>query len=138
MRKRPVTLSPVERALIAKKWNESTWDANIHALISADVGNLVGKGGFVFFVAIALARQNCPNSPDHRIIRATMNAVYEVADTDEIDDLTRQSIVSGLHAASRIYHAATHEQIVKAACDLELKLRTGHIHMSDFDELEAA
>lgn len=49
-----------------------------------------------------------------------------------------QSIVSGLHAASRIYHAATHEQIVKAACDLELKLRTGHIHMSDFDELEAA
>ena len=52
--------------------------------------------------------------------------------------LTRQSIVSGLHAASRIYHAATHEQIVKAACDLELKLRTGHIHMSDFDELEAA
>ena len=49
-----------------------------------------------------------------------------------------QSIVSGLHAASRIYHAATHEQIVKAACDLELKLRTGRIHMSDFDELEAA
>ena len=88
MRKRPVTLSPVERALIAKKWNESTWDANIHALISADVGNLVGKGGCVFFVAIALARQNCPNSPDHRIIRATMNAVYEVSETDEIDDLT--------------------------------------------------
>ena len=88
MRKKPTTLSPVERALVAKKWNESTWDANIHALLSADVGKLVGKGGCVFFVAIALARQNCPNSPDHRIIRATMNAVYEVSETDEIDDLT--------------------------------------------------
>jgi hypothetical protein len=94
MRKKPTTLSPVERALVAKKWNESTWDANIHALISADVGNLVGKGGCVFFVAIALARQNCQNSPDHRIIRATMNAVYEVSETDEIDDLTYR--VTGL------------------------------------------
>lgn len=116
MRKKPTTLSPVERALVAKKWNESTWDANIHALLSADVGKLVGKGGCVFFVAIALARQNCRNSPDHRIIRSTMNAVYEISDQDEIDDLTRESIISGLHAASRIYHAATHEQIVKAAC----------------------
>lgn len=48
MRKKPTTLSPVERALVAKKWNESTWDANIHALLSADVGKLVGKGGCVF------------------------------------------------------------------------------------------
>lgn len=67
-----------------------------------------------------------------------MNAVYEISDQDEIDDLTRESIISDLHAASRIYHAATHEQIVKAACDLELKLRAGHIHMSDFEELDAA
>ena len=137
MRKKPTKISMVERAVIASQWSSITWDANIHALMGSSEPDIANKCGRVFFVAIALSRLNCPGSADQRIMLSTMNALYEIVDTDQIDDLTSQSIISGLRAASRVYHAATHRQIVDAACGLELKLRKGDVRISDF-EMEAA
>lgn len=125
-------LSPVERAVIAAKWTATTWDANIHALIGANEHELTGKSGTVFYVALYLARKNCPESADARIVASTVNAISGIAGTGRVDDMVRKTVASGLQAASRVYHAASHKQIVDAACDLELKLRKGHVHHSDF------
>jgi hypothetical protein len=32
-----------------------------------------------------------------------------------------------------VYRAASYTQIVNAACDLELKLRQGDVHITDFE-----
>jgi len=133
MNKRTTRLNPIERAVIAAQWTATTVDANIHALIGSSEPDIANKCGKVFFVALAIARQNCPDSPEARIMQSTMNALYEMVGTDHIAPLARQSIISGLQAASRVYRAASYTQIVHAACDLELKLRQGDVRITDFE-----
>ncbi len=133
MRKRP-GLSLIERALIAKDWHASAVDAQLHALIGDDSDAMVNAAGRILFVILgaAIAEGMGADLPDLRIVRGAVNAVHDQAGEDAIPAARRRSIVSGLEACERLIPALERRSLINAACDLKLRMKTQHIHLSDF------
>lgn len=134
MKPKPRGISMVERAIIANQWHQGMVDSKIHALIGDDSNKMVNLAGRMLFVALgaALADNLDPEDPDIRIIRGAVNAVHDQAGESVIPAIRRASIVSGLEAVSRMCQRVQRKSLINAACEMELRLRNGHIHTSDF------
>lgn len=126
-----------ERALIARDWYTGIATARIVAMVGEGGLAIVNRAGGVFYVILGACREaEIPvDDLDVRILRGAVNAVYDQAENDSVDELQRQAIVGGLEASVRLIERLEHAQLVRAACDLSLKLRRQHVHMSDFDGL---
>lgn len=137
MKRRQHGLSLIERALIAKDWHATAVDAQLHALIGDDSAAMVNAAGRILFVILgaAITEGMDADDPDLRIVRGAVNAVHDQAGELDIPDQRRQSIVSGLQAATRLVAVLRQKSIVASALDLESKLRKQHIHLSDFQAL---
>ena len=131
------TLHPVERAIITRDWRAGVSLARIAAILSDNSDHMVQRAGTVFFVVLGAAVSAGWHEDDWqmRIIRGSVNAVYDQAGVEVITPERRASIGRGLQVAAEMVPTFTHEQLVHSACDLALKLKTGHVHISDFDAL---
>ncbi len=127
----------VERAIIAQKWKRESVDAQIHALMGNNSKEMVHLAGKMLYVALgaALAEKIDADDVDVRIIRGAVNAVHDQAENPVIDPLRRASIVSGLEAVSRLCQRVARKSLIDSACDLALKMRSQHLHYSDFQQL---
>ena len=127
----------VERAIIANKWRLESVDAKIHALIGDNSKEMVHLAGKMLYVALgaALTEKMDADDVDVRIIRGAVNAVHDQAENPVIDPLHRQSIVSGLEAVSRLIQRVDRKSLIDSACDLSIKMRSQHLHYSDFQQL---
>lgn len=135
-------MNPVLRAVIAQKWQQTAVDAHIHALMGDNSDKLVNDAGRVFFVVLG-AVIDCQDafidkdSPDVRILRGAVNAVYDQAGEAEISAERRASITSGLLAAQRLSAMLSRKLLVDSACELHEKLLRQDVRMSDFERLTA-
>lgn len=136
---KPRKISPVERAVIAQKWRLGTVTASIHALIGDDSDKMVNQAGRVLFVVLgaAGAHKISAETPEIRIIRGAVGAIYDQVGLDMIPADRRASIVRGLEVASELIKLLPSKALTDSACDLELKLRRGDVMMSDFTEMMA-
>ena len=133
----------VLRAVIAAKWNQTALNANIHALIGNNSDKMVNEAGTVFYVVLGALQADKSadvdaDSPDIRILRGAVNAIYDQAGNDHIDAARRASIVSGLLAAQRLIKLIPRKLVVDSACDLAGKLNHGHNNARTFQELLTA
>ena len=137
--KRYTGMNPVARAVIAAKWSDTALNAQIHAYIGGDGQKLVNEAGRVLFVVLgaAMATGLDADMPDIKIVRGAVNAIFDQAGEAVIDELRRASIISGLHASARLLEDVPRKVLVDCACELHLKLRYGHVLMSDFEGLTA-
>lgn len=133
-RRREPKLSLLERAVIEKQWHSTTVTARIHTLIGNSSEGMVNAAGRVFFVVLgaAVAEHSDAEQVDIRIIRGAVNSVFDLAGQEDISDERRASIDSGLRAAERLVPTFARRSLTDSACELELKLRGHHVHMSDF------
>lgn len=139
-KKRTISISPVERAVIAQKWRKDAVNARIHALIGEDSKALVRLAGSMFFVAAgAVNLADLPRDDvDVRILRGAINAMAEQASDTVISAEHRIAIDVGLQAVGRIVERVVHQAVTLAACVLEIKLNAGHkFRHIDFLELLA-
>lgn len=139
-RRKIVGINLVERALIAQRWQKDAIDAHIHAFTGEDSSRLVDLSGRMFYVALgaAVATGLDQDSPDIRIIRGAVNAVYDQAGEETIQGGRRASILSGLHAVARVAEKVSTKALTDAACDMESRLRDGHVMYPDFEAIIAA
>jgi hypothetical protein len=137
--KRPQRLSLIERALIEQKWHATAVSAQIHALYGDSSDGMVNAAGRVLYVVLgaAIAEEVSQDLPELRIIRGAVNAVHDQAGEADIPAMRRRSIVIGLEAAERLIPTLQRRSLINAACDLALKMRRQHIHLSDFAALLA-
>lgn len=135
--KKPRTLSPVERAILAAQWRQNVASAQIHSMIGDDSHAMVDKAGKVMFVILgaALIEKMQDDHPEIRIIRGAVNALHDQAGEPVIDPLRRASIKSGLEACARLLEVLPYPSVCKSACDLHHKLRNGDIAIAEFQEL---
>lgn len=135
--RKPRTLSPVERAVIAAQWRKNVAASQIHAMIGDDSRAMVDRAGQVMFVVLgaALIEKMQDDHPEIRIIRGAVNALHDQAGEPVIDPLRRASIRSGLEACARMLEVLPYPAVVKSACDLHHKLRNGDIAIAEFQEL---
>ena len=133
----PKCLNPVERALITRDWKADVSLARIAAMISDNSDSMVHRAGTVFFVILGAAIASSMDPEDWRLclIREATDAVYEQAGEPVITSERRTCISRGLEAAAELVPSFTYSQLVQSACDLALKLKTGHVHMSDFEAI---
>lgn len=141
MTKRTFGLNLIEKAVIAHEWRHVALEAQLLALCGMDSGKLVNKAGKVLYVILGacVADGVSQDDPSVRIIRGAIGAVHDQAGESHIPAQRRQSIVIGLQTAAAMIPALDRKALVESACDLAVKLRTGHVHLSDFQAvLEAA
>lgn len=134
-RKHYPLVNPIERAYIAKEWSHVALEAQMLALCSLDSDKLVNKAGRMLFVLLGacIAEGVDHEDPNVRILRGAVNAVHDQAGKAVIPDQRRQSIVIGLQTASAMIPELNRKALVASACDLATKLRTGYVHLSDFE-----
>lgn len=130
-------LNLVERAVIANEWRHTALEAQMLALCSLNSDKLVNKAGRMLYVVLGACIAECvdPSCPEVRILRGAVNAVHDQAGEAVIPDLRRASIVNGLQTAAAMIPELDRKALVDAACDLALKLRSGHVHLSDFEAI---
>lgn len=127
-RRKPVGVHPLmKQAAEAKqkddaqaaraKWNEEAVNAQIHALTGADRDRLLAHGSVMFFVASACAIHLgwTGDEPDMRIVRASVNALDDLAKRLGITDIDRGSLMGGMQAAARIIAATPIDVVTDAA-----------------------
>ena len=136
---RKYSINPVERAVIAEKWRQGAVTAQIHALIGLNSEELVNQAGRVLYVVLgaALAQDLDADMPELRIIRGAVGALFDQAGLDVIPADRRASIIRGLEVCGELIPLLERRLLVDSACELQLKLRIGHVKMSDFKELTA-
>ena len=135
--KQPTRLHPVERAIITRDWRAGVSLARIAAINSDNSDKMVDRAGRVLFVVLGAAMANSMHEDQWqmRILRGAANAVFDQAGEVHIPAERRAAIARGLEVAAELVPTFTHEQMTRAACDLALKLKTGHVHMSEFASL---
>lgn len=116
-RRKPVGVHPFIKQAIRAKWTSEAMNGQIHALTGADKDKLLAYGSIMFFVASACATHNgwTGDEPDMRVVRASVNALDDLAKRDEITDIDRGSILGGLQASARIIAATPIEVVSDAA-----------------------
>lgn len=98
-------------------WNAEAVNAQLHAITGADRDRLLAHGSVMFFVASACAMHLgwTGDEPDMRIVRASVNALDDLAKRQEITDLDRGALMSGMRAAARVIEATPIEVVDDAA-----------------------
>ena len=137
-RRRPALgLSLIEKAIVERDWHSTAVSAQIHALYGDNSNGMVDASGRVLFVILGAAITDGfdPEHVDIRIVRGAVNAVHDQAGEEDIPAARRASIVSGLEAAERLMPLLQRRSLIDAACDLKQKMKTKHIHLSDFQAL---
>jgi hypothetical protein len=103
-RRKPVGLHPLMKQAIRAKWNSEAVKAQIHALMGADRDKLLAHGSVMFFVASSCAAYLgwTGDETDMRIVRASVNALDDLAGRKTITDMDRGSLHAGMMASHRI------------------------------------
>lgn len=116
-RRKPVGLHPLMKQAVRAKWSSEAVKAQIHALMGEDREKLLAYGSVLFFVASACAMHMkwTGDEPDMRIVRASVNALDDLAGSPTITPELRASIHSGMMAAHRIIEITDPEVVVDAA-----------------------
>ncbi len=138
-RVRRLGVGPVERALIAKAWEDTSVRARIHALIGEDSDQFVSSAGSVLFVVLGalMAEGISPDMVEVRVVRGACNALLEQAGEPRIDPQRRASIRAGLEAAEQLLSVLPRKARVDAAIDLRNKLAVGDVWASDYRAMVA-
>lgn len=137
MRKRILRPSLIERALIEKEWHQTIIDAQIHALYGDNPQGLVDAAGRVLFVVLeaAIIDKYDFNRNDIQSISEAVVSMYDQVDDPEICQDRRARIMCGLEAAEQLIVMIQRGSLVQAACRLQERLHSNHIHLNDFDAL---
>jgi hypothetical protein len=116
-RRKPVGLHPFQKQAIRAKWNSEAVKAQIHALMGDDIEKLLAFGSVLFFVASACSIHLgwTGDEPDMRIVRASVNALDDLATRRTITDADRGALNGGLLAAHRIIEVTPVEVVTEAA-----------------------
>lgn len=110
-------MNPVLRSILRQRWSSKSIQAQIHALNGEDCEKLLAYGSILFFVASACA-MNCNwsgDEPDMRIVRASVNALDDLAQRQQITQIDRASILAGMMAAQRVIEVMPIEVVTDAA-----------------------
>lgn len=116
-KRKPVGVHPFVKQAARAKWNAEAVTAQIHALTGANRDRLLAHGSVLFFVASACAMHMgwTGDEPDMRIVRASVNALDDLAKRPDITDMDRGSLMGGMQASARIIQATPIETVIEAA-----------------------
>lgn len=127
-RRKPVGLHPIMRQAaeakqkaeaqeMRERWESKAVMGQIHALMGEDKDKLLAFGSVLMFVASACAihLQWTGDEPDMRIVRASVNALDDLAKRPAITDLDRGALQAGMMAAHRIIEKTPIEVVTDAA-----------------------
>lgn len=115
--RRPMGLHPLLKQAARAKWNNEAVVAQIHALTGANRERLLAHGSVMFCVASACAMHLGWNGeePDMRIVRASVNALDDLAKRQDITDMDRGALMGGMMASARIIEETPIEVVIEAA-----------------------
>lgn len=132
-----IGINLVERAVLLKQWNDFSRSGQIHVLTGEWAPHLVNYAGRMVYVALACALTShiAADDIDVRILRGATGALYDQADQSEI--FNRQALLSGVEAALRVGNRVGSKALVNEIVRMEIRLRTGHLNYSDFEEMFA-
>lgn len=110
-------MHPFIKQAARAKWNNEAVTAQIHALTGANRERLLAHGSVLFCVASACAMHLGwdGEEPDMRIVRASVNALDDLAKRPEITEVDRGSLMGGMQAAARIIEITPIETVIEAA-----------------------
>lgn len=110
-------MNPVLRSIMRQRWSSEAVKAQIHALTGEDCEKLLAYGSVLFFVASACAMHLGwdGEEPDMRIVRASVNALDDLAQRKHIAEVDRGSILAGMMAAQRVIEVTPIEVVTDAA-----------------------
>ncbi len=133
------SINPVERAVLMKNWDDFALDGRLQIMLGESSRSITNYAGRMMFVAqaCALAVGIEPDDVDVRIIRGAVNALHDHIGQDTIPPELRASLSSGVNAALRVADRAGRKVVATEICQMELRLRVGHLSYSDFQELVA-
>lgn len=116
-KRKPVGVHPFVKQAARAKWNAEAVTAQIHALTGANRDRLLAHGSVLFSVAAACAMYLgwTGDEPDMRIVRASVNALDDLAKRPTITDMDRGALMSGMQAAARIIEVTPIEAVIEAA-----------------------
>lgn len=116
-KRKPVGVHPFVKQAARAKWNAEAVTAQIHALTGANRDRLLAHGSVLFSVSAACAMYLgwTGDEPDMRIVRASVNALDDLAKRPAITDMDRGALMSGMQAAARIIEVTPIEAVIEAA-----------------------
>lgn len=116
-KRNPVGVHPFVKQAARAKWNAEAVTAQIHALTGANRDRLLAHGSVLFSVAAACAMYLgwTGDEPDMRIVRASVNALDDLAKRPTITDMDRGALMSGMQASARIIEVTPIEAVIEAA-----------------------
>lgn len=116
-RRKPVGLHPIVKQQLRAKWDSKAVLGQIHALMGEDREKLLAFGSVLLFVASACAMHLAwtGDEPDMRIVRASVNALDDLAKSPAITELDRGALQAGMMAAHRIIEVTPIEVVTEAA-----------------------
>lgn len=116
-KRNPVGVHPFVKQAARAKWNAEAVTAQIHALTGANRDRLLAHGSVLFSVSAACAMYLgwTGDEPDMRIVRASVNALDDLAERPAITKLDRGALHAGMMAAHRIIEVTPIEVVTDAA-----------------------
>lgn len=116
-KRKPVGVHPFVKQAARAKWNAEAVTAQIHALTGANRDRLLAHGSVLFSVSAACAMYLgwTGDEPDMRIVRASVNALDDLAKRPTITDMERGALMSGMQAAARIIEVTPIEAVIEAS-----------------------
>lgn len=137
MKQKKRVIGLVERAVLLKKWRDFAVASQINMLIGDFAPNLVNYAGRMIYVALgcALVTNISPDDVDVRILRGSVNALYDQVGSEEVAN--RPALVVGVAAALRMADRVGSRVLTDEIFKMEFRLRTEHINYSDYQELVA-
>lgn len=115
--RKPAGMHPFIKQALRAKWESKAVLGQIHALTGDNHEKLPAFGAVLLFVASACAVHLgwTGDEPDMRIVRASINALDELAKRQAITELDRGALHSGMMAAHRIIEVTPIEVVTDAA-----------------------
>lgn len=116
-KRKPVGVHPFVKQAARAKWNAEAVTAQIYSLTGANRDRLLAHGSVLFSVAAACAMYLgwTGDEPDMRIVRASVNALDDLAKRPTITDMDRGALMSGMQASARIIEVTPIEAVIEAA-----------------------
>ena len=110
-------MHPLLRAQARAKWESTSTNAQIHALMGDNKDKLLAYSSILMFVASACAAHTGMGEDNvkFRIIRGSINALDDLKDRSDITMVDRYSIHSGLIAAQELIQDTAIEIVDDAA-----------------------
>lgn len=116
-KRKPVGMHPIVKQQLRAKWNSKAVLGQIHALMGENRDKLLAFGSVLLFVASACAMHLgwTGDEADMRIVRASVNALDDLAKRPAITELDRGALHAGMMAAHRIIEVTPIEVVTDAA-----------------------